>query len=336
MMRIKHIVVFCFVGVTGLLQAQDAHYSQFYRDPLYTNPANTGAFEGRYRFEGHHRNQWQAIGRPFETFGISADAANFLKLPALGVGINVFNDVAGDGNLSNLQIQGALSYTLRLNTDSTSLLTFGLQGGWYRKQIDFDALFFDDQYVNGMFQPGITSAEQITQSATNSFNTHAGALYRKRTGTFTGYSIGFALHNLTTPNQSFTTDDIPLDMRFTLHANLETELTPTLNALPGILAMRQGPHSELLLGSNFRYFLDKRPYSLLAVQLGGWYRVQDAAVIFAGVDWGNWQFGASYDINTSALRQATGNRGGFEFSVIYIVKHILPKRLRFKNCRDFL
>ncbi len=316
--------------------AQDAHYSQFYRDPLYTNPANTGAFDGRYRFEGHHRNQWQAIGRPFETFGISADAANFLKLPALGVGLNVFNDVAGDGNLSNLQIQGALSYTLRLNSDSTSLLTFGLQGGWYRKQLDFDALFFDDQYIGGRFQPGVTSAEQISQNATNSFNTHAGALYCKRTSNFTGYSIGFAAHNMTRPNQSFTTDDIPLDMRFTLHANLETELTPSLNALPGILAMRQGPHSELLIGSNFRYFLDKRPYSLLALQLGGWYRVQDAAVIFAGVDWGNWQFGASYDINTSSLQQASGNRGGFEFSVIYIIKHILPKRMRFKNCPDFL
>jgi len=328
----------CGLGLaTGLLAyGQDAHYSQFYRDPLYTNPAQTGAFNGSYRFTGHHRNQWRAIGRPFETYGISADAANAFRLPGIGLGLNVFNDVAGDGNLSDLMAQLAVSYTIKLTPDSTRLLTIGAQGGYYRKQIDFNALTFDDQYRNDRFQPGIATAETINRSSINSGQLHIGALYRQFWTNGVIMNVGFAWNNITRPNQSFTDEDIPLAWRYSLHGDFTVPLKGNWAALPGFLAMTQGPHRELLLGSNIRYTLDKRSYHYRAFQLGAWYRVQDAVVAFLGLDWGRWQFGASYDVNVSTLERATGNRGGFELSVIYILPAVMPKRKRFKNCIDYL
>jgi type IX secretion system PorP/SprF family membrane protein len=315
---------------------QDAHYSQFYRDPLYTNPAQTGAFEGSYRFTGHHRNQWRSIGRPFETYGLSADAANAFRLSGVGLGLNIFNDVAGDGNLSDLMIQLAASYTIKLTKDSTQLLTFGAQGGYYRKQIDFNELTFDDQYRNDRFQPGISTAESIAKSSLNSGSLHIGALYIKKWNNKTKLNLGFALNNLTRPNQSFTNEEIPLSVRYSIHADADIPLKDKWAALPGILVMSQGPHREFLFGSNFRYAFDSRSYNYRAFQFGAWYRLQDALAAFIGLDWGRWQFGASYDINVSSLDRATGNRGGFELSVIYILPSVLPKRKLYKNCIDYL
>jgi hypothetical protein len=48
-------------------------------------------------------------------------------------------------------------------------------------------------------------------------------------------------------------------------------------------------------------------------------RFRDAAWIEMGVEYNEWRVGMSYDLNTSALRPASTGRGGFEFSIVYIV-----------------
>lgn len=335
-MRVWQVISLLAMLIVTTAHAQDAHYSQFYRDPIYTNPANAGSFLGSYRFEGHYRNQWNSVTQPFETYGLSVDAANFLKLKGLGTAINIFNDVSGDGSLSNLQINLALSYGLRLTSDSTQILTFGIQGGWYHRQIDFNSLFFDDQYTNGSYKPDLATSETYTSNSNNDFNTHAGIIYNNYLSSRSRITAGLAIHNITSPNLAFTGDDEPLDLRYSLHAQVEFPIHANLNLLPGVLGMSQGPHREVLAGANLKYLLDQRLYNYRAFQLGGWCRWDDAVVVFAGVDWGPWQFGASYDINTSSLQRASGNRGGFELSVIYILKDILPKRINFKNCPDYI
>lgn len=36
-----------------------------------------------------------------------------------------------------------------------------------------------------------------------------------------------------------------------------------------------------------------------------------------GMDYKNFRFGASYDINTSTLQEASSGKGGFELSLVY-------------------
>lgn len=47
-------------------------------------------------------------------------------------------------------------------------------------------------------------------------------------------------------------------------------------------------------------------------------RFKDAIIPYVGLEFGSLRIGASYDINTSGLKAATGSRGGSEFSVIFI------------------
>ncbi len=50
-------------------------------------------------------------------------------------------------------------------------------------------------------------------------------------------------------------------------------------------------------------------------------RAKDAGFVVGGIKYDAWNVGVSYDINTSNLRPASNGRGGFEFSVIYILNH---------------
>ncbi|HRF76460.1 MAG TPA: type IX secretion system membrane protein PorP/SprF, partial [Chitinophagales bacterium] len=51
--------------------------------------------------------------------------------------------------------------------------------------------------------------------------------------------------------------------------------------------------------------------------LGGAYRLDDAIIASVGMDFKNFRFGASYDINTSTLKEASSGNGGFELSLVY-------------------
>jgi phosphate-selective porin len=54
------------------------------------------------------------------------------------------------------------------------------------------------------------------------------------------------------------------------------------------------------------------------VFVGSWLRFNDAVIPYLGLEIGSLRIGASYDVNISSLKAATGNRGGSEFSLIYI------------------
>ena len=38
--------------------AQDIHFSQWYNNPLFSNPALTADFDGDYRITANQREQW--------------------------------------------------------------------------------------------------------------------------------------------------------------------------------------------------------------------------------------------------------------------------------------
>lgn len=85
-------------------KAQDIHFTQFNMAPLVVNPAFTGGFNGKARVAAIYRNQWKSVTIPFVTYGVSVDAPIINDLTHddyLAAGIQLYNDKAGDGNLSN-------------------------------------------------------------------------------------------------------------------------------------------------------------------------------------------------------------------------------------------
>ena len=71
-MRKLTIIFFC-LWVCNLLHAQDGHYTQFYQNPLYLNPALIGDPSGAIRLGGIYRTQWQSVEAPYTNYGVFGD-----------------------------------------------------------------------------------------------------------------------------------------------------------------------------------------------------------------------------------------------------------------------
>ena len=78
LLKIFTIIVAAFFFMHDLF-AQDLHFSQFFNNPLLTNPANTGFIpDADYRLGASYRNQYSNImAVPYKTMSIFGDAQVF-------------------------------------------------------------------------------------------------------------------------------------------------------------------------------------------------------------------------------------------------------------------
>jgi hypothetical protein len=77
---------------------------------------------------------------------------------------------------------------------------------------------------------------------------------------------------------------------------------------------------ELVAGNEFNLKVGEG-YDLptaTAIYAGLWYRNQDAIMVTAGIEYQGFRIGVGYDYNTSDLKAASNNNGGFEISIRYI------------------
>src|SRR6187551_3479348 len=96
-----------FSSIIGMQHAfgQDLHFSQFFNNPLLTNPANTGFIpDADYRLGASYRNQYSNIMTvPYKTMSIYGDAQVFrdrIETGWMGFGGVILRDVAGSGSLT--------------------------------------------------------------------------------------------------------------------------------------------------------------------------------------------------------------------------------------------
>ena len=317
--------------------AQDIHFSQFMSSPMNLNPAQTGQFNGAYRFVGNARRQWNSVTVPYQTFGGSVDAKNLLRIKGIGAGLSIYNDRTGDSQLNTFQTNLALSYTFRINKDSTQFITLGVQSGFTQRTINYSKLNYDNQYTSGAFDPNLPSNESFSNSGRLYANLNAGVLWTRKITERNIIMAGFSLNNINKPQQSFfNNQDIKLDQRLNLHVTSQFKLSKKVDILPAVLFMAQGTYREYTLGTSAKYILNENPDHYRALYVGMWTRAADAGWVSAGVDYGNLYAGVSYDINYSKLTPASNARGGIELSLIYIIRELLPKRKNYKICPTFI
>lgn len=316
--------------------SQDIHFSQYNASPFNLNPALTGAFDGAFRFVGNERRQWSSVTVPYQTFGFSCDARNFLN-SAVNTGVSLYTDKAGDSRFGTLQIGLSGAYSINLDADSMQRISFGLFPVFSQRKISYSSLQFDNQYNGRQYDASIGNNENFSRAGRAYFNAAAGISWSYKAAERKNFSAGISLYNLARPRQSFFDDEgIRLDRRFNFHSGAQILLSEKIDLLPGILFMKQGRFSEIDIGSSVKYVLDGKPFHYRALYLGAWTRARDAGFLTAGMDYDNLNVGLSYDINYSKLRPASNMRGGFEISVIYIIRYLPPERVLHKICPDFL
>lgn len=314
---------------TGSAKAQDVHFTQFDASPLILNPANTGAFNGEVRASAIYRDQWRSVmnGAAFKTYAASVDMPIIRDISVddyLAAGLQLYNDRAGDGNLNNFSALLSVAYHKFLGQDGKKVLTVGLQGGYSSKNLDLSRLYFGDEFQEGSFNPGTSAEWGWLTNNTNAFTVNAGLSYAQAVSEKFSFTLGAGVNNINQPLESFDTrkasSDVGLGMRFTGQLGAIIGVGDKLSLRPAVLVQSQRKAMEIVAGNEFNlkvgseYEMPTAP----AVFAGVWYRHEDAVMITGGIEFKGFRVGVAYDYNTSDLKSASNNNGGFEISLRYV------------------
>ena len=317
----SHIsLLIIFTILTTSITAQDIHFSQFEQSPLNLNPAQTGLFDGEYRFVGNHRNQWSSITVPYVTFSASFDARVTqlnMKRAFLGVGLLFNTDKAGDGNFGTNQIILSLAYHRVMNNDSTFIISVGGNFGYNQHSVDYNAFYFGNQYNGSQFDHNISNNEYFSQDNLYYFDFSLGLNIMYEFDNHYKLNAGIGFMHLNSPQKSFYGNtDSELPNKYNFNVGLDIPIKQKHSIIPSIVYYRQGTFNELYLGGQLRYALNDVNFT--NIYAGIWTRAGDAAIFKLGMDYKSWNFGLSYDVNYSKLRTVSNGQGGYEISIIYI------------------
>ena len=307
-MRILILIVALLIQGLYQLKAQDPHFSQFYANPLYLNPAMAGT-NGCHRIVSNYRNQWPSISGSYVTYNISYDG-HYDEI-AGGIGAHLLHDRAGVGELTSTQL--SLMYSYHLTVSSNFAIKAGLQYMGMSKEIDFAKLTWFDQIEPRLGFVGATNEPLPEQGLYKTGIIHdfsAGILAFS-----SKFYVGFAVHHINTPNVTFYgNDDSYLPRKYTgnigMMIPMDNEREPRHYFSPNVLVMHQ--HNFMQLFTGFYYIKD----FFIA---GVWFRQTsvntDGFQFLIGLKKDPVKIGYSFDLTTSDIR--IGSIGSHEISMIF-------------------
>jgi type IX secretion system PorP/SprF family membrane protein len=321
------------LGFISVLNAQDIHFSQSSRTPLFINPAAAGVYDGWERVVINHRNQWLGANTQFMTTAIGADI-NLRKSTLndkahLGLGILFFNDIGGDSNFGNQA--GSLTLSGILPMGGTGhILSAGVQGGFGMRKADLSSVTFRSQWDGTSFNPLLYSGESNTLTSFTYIDVSAGVYY-----VYDGGKNSFARNNefkikfgvagfhLNNPKMEYVNGSGDrLYRKYVAHIVVSTDFTGRPMGIEfNAVQFVQGGHYETLFGAILKYRFENATKITGNTQdaflgVGCHMRWNDALIPSVMIDWRGFQFGVSYDVTISQLRHAYSG-GSLEFSLSF-------------------
>lgn len=325
--------------ISTAAHAQDPHFSQFYYSPMTLNPALTGNMDGTYRLGLNYRNQWASITSPY-VYSTASAWADFSVYRAkfngnsLALGLMVLDDEQGSSPLGTTDIKLSVAYHQSLDVSGDYRISAGLQGGMMQRRVDVSKFYFYNQFDGSGFDNSLPSGENFDPSYWRS-DFGAGAAFNGTINKFSRVSLGTSVFHLTTPNESFKKSLFDMYLHYVIHADATFGIKNTLYLFPATYYQAQGPNSELVGGTaiGYNFSPNKRKVGTI-YYIGGFYRLNDAAIATTGFIMKGFQLGVSYDVNISGLKVASSNQGGFEVALKY-GNIIQQKKMKKTYCPRF-
>jgi type IX secretion system PorP/SprF family membrane protein len=327
-------VILVFFSSVMRIHAQDAQFSQFYSNYLYLAPSFAGLTE-KNRIAFNYRDQWPEIAHGFKTYSVSFD--KYLEKFRSGLGILLFQDVAGSGRLRTTDI--GIQYSYDFSLTQTWHMRPGLHFNYTQRAIDFDKLLWNDQISASGNSP--TTAELPPMEKAGDMDLSVSILsYTDR------YWIGGGMDHLLKPSQSlyFYEEEngnpgrVPVKysifggVKFLRNEHLLQPIPTSLQL--AFLYRQQKQFRQLDLGIYWYH----NPFVV-----GFWYRGiplykevfnRDAFTVLIGLKTRNMNIGYSYDFTISRLITNTG--GSHELSLSYTFKtRPLKHKPRAVPCPEF-
>lgn len=324
--RLLTLLAIFAIASSQMLQAQDAHFSQFYANPMYLNPAYAGVSKCP-RLNLNYRNQYPVLN-VYQTYSASYD--QYVESLSGGLGLMLLRDEAGDGAYSTTE--ASLIYSYHLKASRSFSILAGFQGTYRQIAIDWQSFTFPDQIDPYYGFVRETSEPNPGSNTVGVFDLSAGLIgYTER------FYIGVAVNHMTQPDISFFVQD-RLPMKFTAHMGFTIPLgrkrlyTDLQNYLiPNVVYQRQGEFDQLTISTAFSRGDFKGGLGFRSSTVN-----PDALVILVGYAplEGRWGVGYSYDYTVSTIANNLG--GAHEISLSYQFPCRAPrKRTKAISCPQF-
>jgi hypothetical protein len=184
-------------------------------------------------------------------------------------------------------------------------------------------LTFDSQWDGDAYNPALSTGENFPLMKRTYFDVGTGMALQYRIIQRSAVTLAFNLAHLNTPKISyFKNEDIKLDPKFNTYLSFTYPIAPQIDLSAEYLFEKQGTYKENIFGLKAGFIFPTEVKQ--SVNAGFYLRAKDAIVTRIGYDFRNWQFGMSYDVNTSAFKAATNRKGAIEFGLICIIQKPRP------------
>ncbi len=318
----RKLLVLCagMIALSVAARAQGINFSQFYHAPLLLNPANAGLMNDKdFRLGAQYRDQWKSIPAPFKTITLFGDTKLFQSDYGdnwMGLGLALFNDRAGDGELSLTRIESAIAYHLMVG--ELSMISVGLSGGAGYRRVNFNTLTFNEQWDGFRFDFARSNQEKNGLVRTRYYDVGAGINFAYFPSVLTYFKVGVGVAHVNMPVESFYGEPLnKLGIRPTLNIEGIFGLNESFAFVPSLYYTTQKSAYEFVFGSMTYTMIGgslTKPTNLL---IGGYYRWKEAAIVAFGIEAGDVKILSSYDYTTSGLQSQMTNGGAWELSLIY-------------------
>jgi type IX secretion system PorP/SprF family membrane protein len=306
----------------GCLHAQDTRFSQPMNSPLQLNPAMMGLSDD-VRVSLNYRNQWASIDNGFTTYSLEGMAPLFLSnrgdsskrdlgKSRLDFGVNIVDDRSGGFNRINATFN--IGYGLKLN--ASNQIYAALNVGYIQYAFGTMNQSFDEQYQYGAYNPQLANNESITGNKGKP-DVGLGFMWHftpesNRVQAFAGLS-GFHVNQ---PNLSLLSGGSgTLPARFDFQAGVKI-IGNKMDFTPVVLYDLQGPFKQFTGGILADYKVGDKG-SKGKLEIGAWYRQNQAITVQGGYNYKFLMFAYSYDFGISDLTHVTHNLMTHELTLAF-------------------
>lgn len=312
-----------FLGVlmmiSGVLQAQSYHFSQFFSTPLLTNPANTGLIDGPYRVGSNLRSQGKAGSNPYFTGYVSGDVSllknSLLKGHKAGIGMFLMNDKSLGGAYQTNSVGLSAAYHVGLDQYGDNSIGLGFQGTYNQRRLDYSRLSFGNQFGGNGYDPSLPIGENLNGTNRAYFDANVGMVYNANLQD-KSFFVGGSVYNVLKHKDNLVADEFKMPTRYVLQAGAQVFVGEFGKVYFSLTNMGQAKANETTVGGAFGLQLSERDIKN-EVNFGLWYRHKDAVIPYVGYYYEGFQIGLSYDYTVSSLKTGSQVRNGYELTLIY-------------------
>ena len=313
MRNIRFIIIIAVNFLTLHALSQDYHFSGLLPGYIFSNPSYA-AVPSTPELAATYRNQWPGSPATFVTYG----AAFVMPVAAMnsGIGINVLNDIQGDGVISRTYAGLLYGYGIDLNREWR--MGMGVGVSYVFKNFDAGTLVFRSDILNEL---GYGYSSVVLEDYSMSYPDFSLGLTLTNT---LGFQAGLSVNHLTRPHESannMMNDRLP--MRYsgyiTTRINQPAQYSKmSLVFEPGLFYSKQGNNQELIWGM--------QTVLSSSFVFGAWLRQNlkfnyDAVIFSVGILKEKYNFLYSYDVNVKKLQFLSTKMGAHEVTFLYRLEY---------------